>query len=299
MVVAVRDISKSFGDVAALCGVGFEVSQGEVFGVLGPNGAGKTTLMEILYGLQRPDVGVATVFDFDTSRAAKNLRGLVGVMSQDHWLPPLSKLAEIARVYAILYPDGWSVDDLFEAVDLRHKRLSRISRLSAGQRQRFAFGLAVMGRPKLLFLDEPTTALDPQARRFVWNFVERARREWGCTIVLTTHSMDEAQALCDRVIILDKGRVVALGAPNDLIAHHCPGYVVHLAVDQTVLAPTALKHDWKIAWDGKGHATVETSDLQKFTEILDELGLSSGILRAERHSLEDVFLTLTGRELRD
>jgi ABC-2 type transport system ATP-binding protein len=305
-VVEVADVSKSFGDVVALQKINFSLKRGEILGVLGPNGAGKTTLLEIIEGLQQADVGIVSIFGSDIHQtsltASRKQRASIGAMLQHHWLPPLSKVSEIVDVYALLYEGAMVGDELLQSMDLLGKKNARISGLSFGQKQRLAFGLAVIGRPKLLFLDEPTASLDPQGRRFVWDLVLRSRAETETATLLTTHSMEEAQLLCDRVLILDSGRIIDEGAPNDLIHKHCPGYRIRISCKQDEFQQLQQVWPGPAKWDESGIATLATSSLEAGLDSLQRvvgLNVETRIRNVEQNTLEDVFLKLTGRELRD
>lgn len=304
-VIEVSDVSKSFGEVIALQKVNLALKRQEILGVLGPNGAGKTTLLEIIEGLQQADIGFVSVFGSDLQRASlsdsRNQRRHIGAMLQHHWLPSLSRVSEIISVYALLYEEAMAADELLKSMDLLAKKNARISALSIGQKQRLAFGLAVIGRPKLLFLDEPTAALDPQGRRFVWDFVLRAREQWGTATLLTTHSMEEAQLLCDRVLILDAGRIIDEGTPSDLIHKHCPGYRIRISCDRSEFARVRETWPGTSQWEDD-IATLSTATLEAGLGCLQRIAgmqLETRIRNVEQNTLEDVFLKLTGRELRD
>ena len=238
-------LHKRYGDVVAVDGLSLTVQRGECFGLLGPNGAGKTTTIEILEGLLDPDAGDVEVLGLTWQTDAAELRQRLGIQLQETQLADKLTVAETLRLFRAFYHRGQDVGELLRIVELEGKRDSWVNKLSGGQRQRLALACALAGAPDLLFLDEPTTGLDPQSRRQLWGVLERFRAAGG-TILLTTHYMDEAQVLCDRVAIVDHGRVIALGTPQELIAK--------------LTAPRVVTH----------HGT-----------------------------LEDVFMSLTGRHLRD
>jgi ABC-2 type transport system ATP-binding protein len=238
-------LHKRYGDVVAVDGLSLTVQRGECFGLLGPNGAGKTTTIEILEGLLQPDAGAVEVLGLTWRHHAIELRQRLGIQLQETQLADKLTVAETLRLFRSFYRAGRTVDELLRVVELESKRDSWVVKLSGGQKQRLALACALAGAPDLLFLDEPTTGLDPQSRRQLWEVLGRFRAGGG-TILLTTHYMDEAQALCDRVAIVDRGHVIALGTPQELIA--------------TLTAPRVVTH----------HGT-----------------------------LEDVFMSLTGRHLRD
>ncbi len=214
--IVVSDLTKSYGSVEALRGVSFEVAEGEVFGLLGPNGAGKTTTVEILEGYRRRDGGEATVLGHDPGSPPRELRERIGVVLQQSELQPLLTVRETHLMYAGYYANPRDVDEVIELVGLGAKRDSRVKTLSGGQKRRLDLGVALVGDPDLVFLDEPTTGFDPSARRAAWDMI-RVLRSLGKTILLTTHYLDEAQQLADRVAVLREGAIVSLGAPAELI----------------------------------------------------------------------------------
>jgi ABC-2 type transport system ATP-binding protein len=218
MVLSVSDLHKSYGDVAAVRGVSFQVRRGEVFGLLGPNGAGKTTTLEMIEGMLPIDRGTVTVAGIDVGRHPDRVRRLIGISLQRTAFFERLSLAELLRLFADLYATRRQAGRLLERVGLSDLAGRQVRTLSGGQQQRFAVAVALVNDPPLLFLDEPTTGLDPQARRALWDLVEFLRLE-GRSVVLTTHYMEEAQRLCDRVAIMDEGRVLALDAPGRLIEH--------------------------------------------------------------------------------
>jgi ABC-2 type transport system ATP-binding protein len=297
------ELTKRYGDKVALNGVRIEVRAGEIFGVLGPNGAGKTTMMDILVGIQRPDTGSVSILGFALPKEVNSTRQFIGVMAQMHSLPPLLKVDELLGVYELLYEDRLSADDVLELIGLKEQRGTRVSRISMGQRQRLAFGLAIIGKPKLLFLDEPTTALDPQSRRFVWDFVRAANEASGCTTVLTTHSMEEAQLLCHRVMILDRGKVLAVDSPDNLVAQYCPGCRVSARCDQEMLPHLSETWGERFTLQEDGMAVISTAEAGEVFARLNEIHVATGgsfqVTGVESNSLEDVYLRLTGRELRN
>ena len=208
---------KRYGDVIAVDGLSLEVRRGECFGLLGPNGAGKTTTIEILEGLLAPDAGDVEVLGLRWAADAAELRQRLGIQLQETQLAEKLTVTETVRLFRSFYDRGHDVDEVLRLVELESKRASWVNKLSGGQKQRLAIACALVGEPDLLFLDEPTTGLDPQSRRQLWALLQRFR-EQGRTILLTTHYMDEAEILCDRVAIVDRGRVITQGVPRDLIA---------------------------------------------------------------------------------
>src|ERR1700757_4707495 len=241
----VRDLHKEYKDVVAVNGLDLEVRRGECFGLLGPNGAGKTTTIEICEGLTAPDDGLVELLGMNWRSNEKELRQRIGIQLQETRFPEKLTVNETLRLFRSFFKRGISVDESIRTAQLEDKRRSRIAGLSGGQKQRLAMACALVGDPELLFLDEPTTGLDPQARRHLWDLVDELKRA-GRTIILTTHYMDEAERLCDRVAIMDHGRIIALGTPQQLIASTGGDHIVEFAVtnaDATrgQIDPEALK----------------------------------------------------------
>src|SRR6266850_3277735 len=215
-IIEVENLTKRYGDVEALRGVSFSVSEGEVFGLLGPNGAGKTTTVEILEGLRAPDSGGVTVLSIDVARHPDALKERIGVSLQTAALYPKLTVVEVLDLFRSFYRRGRPTDELVTMLDLGEKRNTRTKELSGGQRQRLAVALALVNDPEVVFLDEPTTGMDPAARRSLWEIV-RGLQSSGKTILLTTHYMEEAEVLCDRLAIMDHGRILEAGTVNQLI----------------------------------------------------------------------------------
>ncbi len=226
--VSCAGVVKRYGDVLAVDGLDLEVRRGECFGLLGPNGAGKTTTIEILEGLLAPDEGRVRILGQAWGEDDDALRARLGIHLQESQMDEKLSVVETLRLFRSFYPRGRPVDDVLRLLELEGKRRSWVGKLSGGQRQRLAVGCALVGVPELLFLDEPTTGLDPQSRRQLWALLQRYRAEGG-TILLTTHYMDEAHALCDRVAIVDRGRIVTLGSPDALILSIGAPHVVEIA----------------------------------------------------------------------
>jgi len=304
--VRCRQLVKRYGRVVAVDGLDLEVRRGECFGLLGPNGAGKTTSIEILEGLLPPDSGDVEVLGRRWATDAKGLRARLGIQLQETQLAEKLTVAETIRLFRSFYDTGPSVDELIALVELGAKRDTWVVRLSGGQRQRLSLACALPGRPELLFLDEPTTGLDPQSRRQLWGVLERFREDGG-TILLSTHYMDEAHALCDRVAVMDRGRIIALGTPSELVASLGAQHVVSFAVEEPSTLPadgelarlpgvTSVRHE-------DGAVALATSEVHRLVPaLLDELRTRGAALtRLSTHSatLEDVFVSLTGRHLRD
>jgi ABC-2 type transport system ATP-binding protein len=296
---------KRYGNVIAVDALDLDVQRGECFGLLGPNGAGKTTTIEILEGLLAPDAGEVSVLGLRWASDSATLRPRLGIQLQETQLADKLTVAETLSLFRSFYPDGPTVDDLLETVELSSKRGSWVSRLSGGQKQRLSVACALVGRPELLFLDEPTTGLDPQSRRQLWAVLERFRGGGG-TILITTHYMDEAHALCDRVGIMDHGKLIALGTPRDLVASLGAEHMVEFAIgngrspDRSELSTLPGVRDVRI---NDGHTALATSELHSTVPALLDLlrRHQAELSQLGTHSatLEDVFVHLTGRQLRD
>ena len=303
----VEGLRKRFADVVAVDGLDLTVKSGECFGLLGPNGAGKTTTIEICEGLTDPDSGTVEVLGLRWDRDEQALRQRLGIQLQETKLAEKLTVEETVRLFRSFYARGREVDDVIDVVQLGEKRTARVGKLSGGQKQRLALACAIVGDPELLFLDEPTTGLDPQSRRQLWDLIVELRAS-GRSIVLTTHYMDEAERLCDRVAIVDHGRVIALGTPRELIAGLGAEHVVEFTTPGA--ADDALSADMLQGLDGvqsarrhDGRWTLEVLELARAVPaLLTELtrrGLSLGELATHSATLEDVFVSLTGRQLRD
>lgn len=301
-VIEVEDLRKSYGLTRAVDGVSFSVEQGEVFGMVGPNGAGKTTTIECVEGLRRADAGRIRVLGADPRSAREAVVGRIGIQLQQANLPARLHVGEALDLFAAFYPKPAAPAELLERLGLTDKRSAPVSKLSGGQRQRLFIALALINQPELLFLDELTTGLDPQARRSMWDLVRELRQE-GKTVFLTTHFMEEAERLCDRVAILDHGQIVALDRPEALV--RSLGVETRIVFTQPHEAPG-------VAWDTvPGVHRAETSGERVVVEGTGERFVSSVVLalearripfrdlRTEQPTLEDVFLRLTGRALRE
>jgi ABC-2 type transport system ATP-binding protein len=299
-----QGLHKSYADVRAVNGLDLTVQPGECFGLLGPNGAGKTTTIEICEGLTRPDAGLVEVLGRRWDHAGAALRRRIGVSLQETQFSEKLTVEETLRLFRSFYQSGPSVDKLLEEVQLAEKRRGRVGQLSGGQRQRLALALALVGDPELLFLDEPTTGLDPQSRRQLWDLIA-ALKARGRTVILTTHYMEEAERLCDRVAVVDHGRVIAEGTPRALIASLGADQVVELTVadpDGTVSECRQLEG----VLDVRADAATLTLRVTRMHETLPRLllrlqqrGTALNELRTHAPTLEDVFVSLTGRHLRD
>jgi ABC-2 type transport system ATP-binding protein len=299
----VRGLRKAYKDVVAVSGVDLDVWPGECFGLLGPNGAGKTTTIEICEGLTVADAGVVEVLGRTWAREAAGLRERLGIQLQETQLSDKLTVLETLTLFRSFFRQGPSPADAMARVELTDKRHARVGALSGGQKQRLALACALVGDPELLFLDEPTTGLDPQARRQVWDLVRAFKRD-GRTVLLTTHYMDEAEQLCERVAIMDHGKVIALGTPRELIAsigvEHVVEFVAHGALDVEALGSLpGVRHASVV--DGRVNAQV--GELHRavpaLLDAITRAGLPLTELRTHSATLEDVFVSLTGRHLRD
>ena len=300
-----RGLVKRYGDVVALDGLDLEVRRGECFGMLGPNGAGKTTTVEICEGLNVADEGDVVVLGERWRDGGLGLRSRLGVQLQETKFPDKLTVREVLTLFRSFYPRGPAVEETLSLVTLQEKADARVVTLSGGQKQRLSLACALVGDPELLFLDEPTTGLDPQSRLQAWDIVAdlKARER---TVLLTTHYMEEAARLCNRVAIVDHGRVIALGTPKELVASLGAEHVVEFAVedneriDEAALA--GLPSVEGVARDGSlWHLTVRQvhRTVPALLAVLSAEGLQPSHLTTHHATLEDVFVSLTGRSLRD
>lgn len=299
--IRATDVTKRYGDLTAVNGVSLEVYPGEIFGIIGPNGAGKTTFMECLEGLRRPTSGTIDVLGEDPSRPSTRWRERIGVQLQTAALPPKITVNEAMALFASMYSNPADPAQLLNELGIAAKGRSYVDKLSGGQRQRVFIALALLGKPDVVFLDELTTALDPQARLAMWDVV-RSIRQGGATVVMTTHYMEEAEALCDRVAVIDAGRLIALDTVPGLIASIAKGTKVQLRTSQqltrgivdeidgisdVLIAGTSVS----MLWSGTGIP-------QAAIAAIEATGITVTDIRTSSPGLEDVFLALTGRNMR-
>lgn len=302
-VIEVENLYKHYDEVKAVNGISFQVQAGEIFGFLGPNGAGKTTTIEIIEGYKTADSGSATVLGLDPRRARYELRERMGLMLQETSLYPDLKVGELLRLFASYYRQPVDLDGLLEMIGLEEKRGAFLRELSGGQRQRLVFCLALINDPEVLFLDEPTAGLDPQSRRAIWDWIDLARKR-GKTMFLTTHYIEEAQRLCDRVAIVDHGRIIALDTPRRLMAaaelEHRITFVVEGALDVGRLE--TMPGVARAVTEAEGEYALLARQVQPAVKSLMDLSETDGVtlrgLTVEGTTLEDVFLHLTGRRIR-
>jgi len=301
--VRCRGLVKRFDDVTAVAGLDLEVRRGECFGLLGPNGAGKTTTIEILEGLTTPDAGEVELLGTNWADEPRRLRERLGISLQETQLNEKLTVEETLRLFRSFYAQGRDPDRVIADLSLEEKRKARVGKLSGGQKQRLAVACALVGDPEVLFLDEPTTGLDPQSRLELWGLVTAFRAEGG-TVVLTTHYMDEAERLCDRVAIVDHGRVIALGTPAELIASLHAADVIEFAAEPELPEAEllALPGATEVHRRGPNLALSVGALSQAVPALLaavDQAGAKLVNLSTHRATLEDLFVALTGRELRE
>ncbi|WP_434345899.1 ATP-binding cassette domain-containing protein [Myxococcus virescens] len=303
LAIEVKGLVKRFGDVTAVDGIDLDIRRGECVGLLGPNGAGKTTTVEILEGLQTATSGDVRLLGLRWETDARVLRERIGMTLQETRLVDQLTVEEMVRLFTSFYPRPLEVEALIGLVQLGEKRHARVGKLSGGQRQRLALALGLAGDPDVLFLDEPTTGLDPQSRRALWDVVAQLKAR-GRTVVLTTHYMDEAEVLCDRLVIIDRGRVIARGTPRDIITTLGAEQVIELEAEPSPdlerLRPlpsvvAAQRH--------AGRITLRVRELHlALPEVLRQVAAGGGQLlhlSTRRPTLDDVFIDMTGRSLRE
>lgn len=301
-VIQVSGIRKSYGATVAVADVSFEVHEGEIFGLIGPNGAGKTTTMECVEGVRRPDRGTISILGLDPFRDVYALQNRIGVQLQQAQLQKRIKVWEAVDLWASLYTKTVDGDRLLEQLGLADKRNAWFMTLSGGQKQRLFIALALINDPEVVFLDELTTGLDPQARRAIWELV-RGIRDRGKTVLMTTHLMEEAERLCDRVAIIERGKMIDIGTPEELVRRHCPVRTVILATESVPAAEqlralrsvdTVAQREMRCIIEGRGDDFVS-----EVIQCLSENRIRVTEFRTQQPNLEDVFLQLTGHSIRD
>ncbi|HZU28163.1 MAG TPA: ABC transporter ATP-binding protein [Bryobacteraceae bacterium] len=303
--ITVRGLRKNYGEVEAVRGIDFEVRAGEVFGLLGPNGAGKTTTVEILEGLRSRTEGDVRVLGYDPAVQVKALKDGIGVCLQATNLPEKIRVREALDLFAAFYSHTVDRDQILRRLQLEEKRDAFYSKLSGGQKQRVALALALVNDPKLLFLDEPTTGLDPQVRLEIHKLIEELRSAHR-TIVLTTHYIEEAERLCDRVAIIDRGRIIEIGTPREIQARTLGHSLIEIECEQPIPAAglpasvVAQKHT--LSDDGRSLSVQSAEPAPTIVELvkwIDARGLTLADIHLKRPTLEDVFIELTGKRLRE
>lgn len=311
-IIEVQGLRKRYGTFTAVDGIDFQVRRGEIFGLLGPNGAGKTTTMEMIEGLRQPDEGSAKVAGYDTRTELKKVKAVIGVQLQSTSLFELLKVKEITKMYASFYEHTVPIEPLLQSVTLEEKFNDRVKNLSGGQKQRLAIALALVNDPQVVFLDEPTTGLDPQARRTLWDIILRMRDQ-GKTVVLSTHYMDEAQLLCDRICLMDRGKIIALDTPRNLITNMNSESAIEFRIPEELQWDEARQQQLllhlhtlsgvRIAEFRKDTYVLYTDDLQQtLTEFIEHCkseDIEFMDLLTRTATLEDVFIHMTGRSLRE
>ena len=302
-VIEVDKLCKTYGDIKAVNNVSLTVVQGEIFGMLGPNGAGKTTTMEIVEGLRPADSGSVSVLGMDIKQRSRRIKASIGVQLQTTSLYPRLKVHEVLDLFGSFFPKSLPYDELIKLVDLEDSRNKLCINLSGGQQQRLSIALALVNDPQILFLDEPTSGLDPQARHNIWDVI-KLQREKGKTIFLTTHYMEEAERLCERVAIIDHGELIATDRPDRLVSQHFSEEAIEFQLDQPpgdeVLrqlagATNVVTENGKVTvYSGSVPATISA-----LMEMAKQRDMKLTDLYVRRATLEDVFLKLTGRRIRD
>jgi len=301
--VLIENLRKSYGRVKAVDDISFAVQAGEIFGMLGPNGAGKTTTVEVMVGIRSRDGGRVLVLGLDPRSDAPAIKARVGVQLQSTELYPRLTTLEVLRLFASFYPRPADPEAILNLVGLAEKRRSLVIHLSGGQVQRLALGTALVGDGEVAFLDEPTTGLDPQARRHLWDVILKAK-DMGKTVFLTTHYMEEAERLCDRVAIIDHGRIIALGTPRALIAEHFRERAIEFRSPAAGEAAALAKLPGVTA--AEQHGEMVTLYAREVAPVLEAIlaraganGSSASDITIRQATLEDVFIKLTGRRIRE
>jgi ABC-2 type transport system ATP-binding protein len=300
-IIQVENLYKAYGSFVAVDHISFAVQRGEIFGIVGPNGAGKTTTLESMIGLRHFEEGSVRILNLDPQRQGRELRKHIGIQLQEAALPEGIRVWEALDLFASLYSHSQNWEILLKTWGLADKRSSLFSSLSGGQKQRLFISIALVNDPEVVFLDELTTGLDPQARRNTWDLIEKLR-EHGKTVILVTHFMEEAQRLCNRVAIIDQGKLIALDAPSHLIQN------LNSEIKVRFTYPPAFDPTWLQGISGVNQVARQNGDvvvsgegplLAQVAYALAKRGVISSDLRSEQATLEDVFLTLTGRKIRD
>jgi ABC-2 type transport system ATP-binding protein len=302
-VIKVDHLRKSYKDIKAVNDISFRVYEGEIFGMLGPNGAGKTTTMEIVEGIRKADAGRVSVLGIDVKQDPRKVKTNIGVQLQTTSLYPRLTVREVMALFGSFYPKSASIDKLIKLVDLEDSKKKRCKNLSGGQQQRLSIALALVNNPRVLFLDEPTSGLDPQSRHNIWGMIEYVRSK-GKSVFITTHYMEEAQRLCDRVAIVDHGKIIATDKPDNLVTQHFQEEAIEFELsqklDNDVLSAVAgvtnvVQEDGKvIVYSNAVPVTVSA-----LLDLAKQRGFELTNLYVRRATLEDVFLKLTGRRIRE
>lgn len=301
-VIKVRNLHKAYGSLVAVDDISFEVEEGEIFGMVGPNGAGKTTTIECIEGLRKPDDGSVQLLGMNPVEQRRTIANHIGIQLQESALPQRIRVAEALSLFASFYKRRANIDVLLDTLGLSEKRSSSFKKLSGGQKQRLFIALALINQPSVVFFDELTTGLDPQARRSMWELVRRIR-EGGCTVFLTTHFMEEAERLCDRVLIIDNGKLVCLDTPEAMIRSLGIENRLVFTLPGNKLAPRLKSLPQVSRVEQLGERVVVYGHGERFASsvvyALEDAGIDFVDLRTEQPNLEDVFLSLTGQEMRE
>jgi ABC-2 type transport system ATP-binding protein len=302
-VIEVENLVKTYGDTKAVDGISFAVEQGEIFGIVGPNGAGKTTTVEIIEGLRRADSGIVKVLGLEVERDIDKIKERMGIQLQTTALYPNLTVWEMLDLFGSFFPEMLSKEMIIEQLNLAEKRNALSKNLSGGQLQRLSLALALINDPDIIFLDEPTTGLDPQARRSMWGIIEKLKEE-GKTVLLTTHYMEEAEKLCDRVAVMDYGHILDLDEPEDMIKRYFKESAIQFEINREIemerfqelpfVNQVFLEDKIVTLYSSKTEDT-----LAALMNMLSTDNLQLSDIHIRRASLEDVFLKLTGRRIRD
>lgn len=305
LMIEVKDVFKSFKDVHAVKGINLNLKQGSFLGLLGPNGAGKTTLVEMIEGIQKPDKGEIFITGKKWHGNENELRKIIGLSFQEtHFIDKL-KVTETLKLFASFYKlDSRRVEEMIELVGLEEKRKARVENLSGGQRQRLALGIALLNFPKIILLDEPTTGLDPNARREIWTILMRLRELSGTSMILTTHYMEEAEKLCDNIIIMDHGVILKEGSPSDLLEENLSEKMVEFSLEKAIVGLPEKDVGFEIIWDKnheKGSVKLNhfEKDITEFFNYLENNGVKIRNFECRKKTLDDLFTNLTGRSLHE
>ncbi|AKI97552.1 ABC transporter ATP-binding protein [Kosmotoga pacifica] len=302
--IEIKDLKKHYGNVKAVDGVSFAVKEGECLAILGPNGAGKTTTIEILEGLRKPDAGEIFYFGKRVERVGRDIKEVIGVQLQTSSFMDYLNVKETIEFFGGLYSKSLKPEELIELVELQEKARARVKNLSGGQKQRLAIAVALVNDPKIVFLDEPTTGLDPQARRLLWDTVLKLK-EKKKTIILTTHYMEEAEYLADRIVIIDHGKIIAEGTLEELIKMIEEKNVIEFSLSDShdEVFSVLAEHFTTLEKQDGNRFSLSTTDVEKslaqIFKIVSELENSIENVMIRKPNLEDVFLKLTGHSLRD
>jgi ABC-2 type transport system ATP-binding protein len=302
-IIEVNNLEKKYGDVNAVNGISFSVEKGEVFGILGPNGAGKTTTVEMIEGLRKPNSGTINVCNIDALKEPQRIKEIIGVQLQATSLYDNIRVKEAIELFGSYYKNSLPAEQIMEEVSLMEKKNSPVSKLSGGQKQRLSVGLALVNDPEIIFMDEPTTGLDPQARHNVWSIVEKLR-ERGKTVVITTHYMEEAEQLCHRLAIIDQGKIIAMDTPDNLINKAGLATSIEFTTSKELNGLANKIHGIQKVNHGSSYKySVNTKRVAELLKDLTNLCYDNHIeltnISVRQATLEDVFLAMTGRKLRE